>query len=85
MSECDSGKADFFDCYADDYIADKIDNRVCDYIDYREENEHFRLADFIKGEFDRDIDEFTDDSLDELEKWCLEIADCCLDVGMFDK
>ena len=75
MRECDSGKADFFDCYADDYIADKIDNRVCDYIDYREENEHFRFADFIKGEFDRDIDEFTEDSLERLEKWCLRIAD----------
>ena len=75
MRECESGKADFFDCYDDDYIADKIDNRVCDYIDYREENEHFRFADFIKGEFDRDIDEFTDDSLDKLEKWCLRIAD----------
>ena len=75
MSECESGKADFFDCYDDDYIADKIDNRVCDYIDYREEHEHFRFADFIKGEFDRDIDEFTEDSLDGLEKWCLRIAD----------
>ena len=75
MRECDSGKADFFDCYADDYIADKIDNRVCDYIDYREEQEHFRFADFIKGEFDRDIDEFTEDSLERLEKWCFRIAD----------
>ena len=85
MRECESGKADFFDCYDDDYIADKIDNRVCDYIDYREENEHFRFADFIKGEFDRDIDEFTEDSLDGLEKWCLRIADSYLDDGMFDK
>ena len=75
MRECESGKADFFDCYDDDYIADKIDNRVCDYIDYREEQEHFRFADFIKGEFDRDIDEFTEDSLDRLEKWCFRIAD----------
>ena len=87
-------KVDFFDCYDDDYIADKIDNRVCDYIDYREEHEHlsyeyihrhFRVADFIKGEFDRDIDEFTEDSLDGLEKWCLRIADAYLDDGMFDK
>ena len=85
MRECESGKADFFDCYDDGYIADKIDNRVCDYIEYREEHEHFRFADFINGEFDRIINEFTDDSLDELEKWCLEIADGCLDVGMFDK
>ena len=45
----------------------------------------FRFADFIKGEFGREIDEFTKDSLDELEKWCLEIADCCLDAGVFDK
>ena len=85
MRKWESGKADFFDCYDDDYIADKIDNRVCDYIDYREENEHFRFADFIKGEFDRDIDEFTEDSLDKLEKWCLRIADSYLDDGMFDK
>ena len=85
MRECESGKADFFDCYDDGYIADKIDNRVCDYIDYREEHEHFRFADFIKGEFDRDIDEFTEESLDELEKWCLQIADSYLDEGMFDK
>ena len=93
MRECESGKVDFFDCYTNDYIADKID-KVCNYIDYRDEHEHlsyafihrhFRFADFIKGEFDRDIDEFTEDSLDELEKWCLDIADCCLDVGMFDK
>ena len=75
MRECESGKVDFFDCYDDGYIADKIDNRVCDYIDYREEHEHFRFADFIKGEFDRDIDEFTEDSLDRLEKWCFRIAD----------
>ena len=75
MRECESGKADFFDCYDDGYIADKIDNRVCDYIDYCEEHEHFRFADFIKGEFDRDIDEFTEDSLERLEKWCLRIAD----------
>ena len=75
MRECESGKADFFDCYDDNYIADKIDNHVCDYIDYREEHEHFRFADFIKGEFDRDIDEFTEDSLDRLEKWCFRIAD----------
>ena len=75
MRECESGKVDFFDCYTNDYIADKIDNRVCDYIDYREEQEHFRFADFIKGEFDRDIDEFTEDSLERLEKWCLRIAD----------
>ena len=75
MRECESGKADFFDCYDDGYIADKIDNRVCDYIDYREEHEHFRFADFIKGEFDRDIDEFTEDSLERLENWCLRIAD----------
>ena len=86
-------KVDFFDCYDDDYIADKID-KVYNYIDYREEHDqlsyafihrHFRFADFIKGEFDREIDEFTEDSLDELKKWCLDIADCCLDVGMFDK
>ena len=75
MRECESGKVDFFDCYDDGYVADKIDNRVCDYIDYREEQEHFRFADFIKGEFDRDIDEFTEDSLERLEKWCLRIAD----------
>ena len=75
MRECESGKVDFFDCYDDGYVADKIDNRVCDYIDYREEQEHFRFADFIKGEFDREIDEFTEDSLDELEKWCFRIAD----------
>ena len=86
-------KVDFFDCYDDDYIADKID-KVSNYIDYLEEHEHlsyefihrhFRFADFIKGEFDREIDEFTEDSLDELKKWCLDIADCCLDVGMCDK
>ena len=75
MRECESGKVDFFDCYDDGYVADKIDNRVCDYIDYREEQEHFRFADFIKGEFDRDIDEFTEDSLERLEKWCFRIAD----------
>ena len=75
MRKWESGKADFFDCYDDDYIADKIDNRVCDYIEYREEHENFRFADFIKGEFDRDIDEFTEDSLDRLEKWCFRIAD----------
>ena len=86
-------KVDFFDCYDDDYIADKID-KVSNYIDYLEEHEHlsyefihrhFRFADFIKGEFDREIDEFTEDSLDELKKWCLDIADCCLDVGIFDR
>ena len=27
MRECESGKADFFDCYDDDYIADKIDKQ----------------------------------------------------------
>ena len=75
MRECESGKVDFFDCYDDGYVDDKIDNRVCDYIDYREEQEHFRFADFIKGEFDRDIDEFTEDSLVRLEKWCFRIAD----------
>ena len=75
MRECESGKADFFDCYDDGYIADKIDNRVCDYIEYREEHENFRFADFIKEEFGRDIDEFTEDSLDRLEKWCFRIAD----------
>ena len=75
MRKWESSKADFFECYDDGYIADKIDNRVCDYIDYREEHEHFRFADFIKGEFDRDIDEFTEDSLDRLEKWCFRIAD----------
>ena len=88
-----SRKVDFFDCYDDDYIADKID-KVCNYIDYREEHEHlsyefihrhFRFADFINGEFDREIDEFTEDSLDELEKWCLRIADSCLDEGVFDR
>ena len=88
-----SSKVDFFDCYDNNYIADKID-KVSNYIDYLEEHEHlsyefihrhFRFADFIKGEFDREIDEFTEDSLDELKKWCLDIADCCLDVGMFDK
>ena len=86
-------KVDFFDCYDDDYIADKID-KVSNYIDYLEEHEHlsyefihrhFRFADFIKGEFDREIDEFTEDSLDELEKWCLRIADSCLDEGVFDR
>ena len=89
-----SSKVDFFDCYDDDYIVDKIDNKVCNYIDYLEEHEYlsyevmhnqFRFADFIKGEFDREIDEFTEDSLDELKKWCLEIADCCLDEGVFDR
>ena len=85
MRECESGKADFFDCYDDEYIADKIDNRVCDYIEYCcDENEHwsyefmhkhFKFADFIKEEFDRDIDEFTEDSLAKLEKWCFRIAD----------
>ena len=93
MRECESGKADFFDCYPNDYIADKID-KVYNYIDYRDEHDqlsyefihkHFRFADFIKGEFGREIDEFTEDSLDELEKWCLDIADCCLDAGIFDK
>ena len=88
-----SRKVDFFDCYDDDYIADKID-KVCNYIDYREEHEHlsyevmhneFRFADFIKGEFGREIDEFTEDSLDELEKWCMRIADSCLDEGIFDR
>ena len=86
-------KVDFFDCYDDDYIADKID-KVSNYIDYLEEHEHlsyefihrhFRFADFIKGEFDREIDEFTEDSLDELETWCLDIADSCLDEGIFDR
>ena len=86
-------KVDFFDCYDDDYIADKID-KVSNYIDYLEEHEHlsyefihrhFRFADFINGEFDREIDEFTEDSLDELEKWCLRIADSCLDEGVFDR
>ena len=86
-------KVDFFDCYDDDYIADKID-KVSNYIDYLEEHEHlsyefihrhFRFADFIKGEFDREIDEFTEDSLDELETWCLDIADSCLDEGVFDR
>lgn len=94
MREYESGKADFFDCYDDNYIVDKIDNKVCNYIDYREEHEylsyefmhkHFRFADFIKGEFGRDIDEFTEDSLDGLEKWCLRIADSYLDEGIFDK
>ena len=85
MRKCDSGKANFFDCYDDGYIADKIDNKVCNYIDYCcDENEHwsyefmhnhFKFADFIKEEFDRDIDEFTEDSLDRLEKWCFRIAD----------
>ena len=93
LRECESGKVDFFDCYTNDYIADKID-KVYNYIDYLEEHEHlsyefmhrhFRFADFIKGEFDRDIDEFTEDSLDELEKWCLRIADSYLDEGIFDK
>ena len=86
-------KVDFFDCYADDYIADKID-KVSNYIAYLEEHEHllyevmhrqFRFADFITGEFDREIDEFTEDSLDELEKWCMRIADSCLDEGVFDR
>ena len=93
MRECESGKVDFFDCYDNNYIADKID-KVYNYIDYREEHDqlsyafihrHFRFADFIKGEFDRDIDEFTEDSLDELETWCLDIADSCLDEGVFDR
>lgn len=85
MRECESGKVDFFDCYDDDYIVDKIDNRVCDYINYCcDEHEHwsyefmhkhFKFADFIKGEFDRDIDEFTEDSLVRLEKCCFRIAD----------
>ena len=48
-------------------------------------HKYFRFADFIKGEFDRDIDEFTEDSLEGLEKWCLRIADAYLDDGMFDK
>ena len=87
-------KVDFFDCYDDDYIADKIDKKVCNYIDYLEEHEYlsyevmhrqFRFADFIKGEFGREIDEFTKDSLDELETWCLDIADSCLDEGVFDR
>ena len=94
MRECESGKADFFDCYDDGYIVDKIEDSVCDYIDYREEHEHlsyeymhrhFKFADFIKGEFGREIDEFTEDSLEGLEKWCLRIADSYLDDGMFDK
>ena len=34
MRKWESGKADFFDCYDYDYISDKMDNRVCDYIDY---------------------------------------------------
>ena len=93
MRKGDSGKVDFFECYDDRYIADKVD-KVCNYIDYLEEHEHlsyefmhkhFRFDDFIKGEFDREIDEFTEDSLDELEKWCLDIADSCLDAGIFDK
>ena len=85
MRKCDSGKANFFDCYDDGYIADKIDNKVCNYIDYCcDEHEHwsyefmhkhFKFADFIKEEFDRDIDEFTEDSLVRLEKWCFRIAD----------
>ena len=85
MRECKSGKVDFFDCYDDNYIADKIDNKVCNYIDYCcDEHEHwsyefmhkhFKFADFIKEEFDRDIDEFTEDSLNRLEKWCFRIAD----------
>ena len=94
MRKGESCKVDFFDCYDDDYIADKIDKKVCNYIDYLEEHEYlsyevmhkeFRFADFIKGEFDREIDEFTEDSLDELEKWCLRIADSCLDEGIFDR
>ena len=94
MRECESGKVDFFDCYTEDYIFDKIKSNVCDYIDYREEheqlsyndmNKHFRFADFIKGEFDREIDEFTEASLERLEKWCFEIADSYLDASMFDK
>ena len=89
-----SRKVDFFDCYDEYYIADKIDNKVCNYIDYLEEHEYlsyevmhryFRFADFIKGEFGREIDEFTEDSLDELEKWCMRIADSCLDEGVFDR
>ena len=89
-----SRKVDFFDCYDEYYIADKIDNKVCNYIDYLEEHEYlsyevmhryFRFADFIKGEFGREIDEFTEDSLDELETWCLDIADSCLDEGIFDR
>ena len=75
----DSDKVDFFDCYTNNYIADKID-KVYNYIDYREEHEHlsyeymhrhFRFADFIKGEFGREIDEFREDSLAGLEKWSL--------------
>ena len=94
MRKGGSDKDDFFDCYDDDYIADKIDNKVCNYIDYLEEHEYlsyevmhneFRFADFIKGEFGREIDEFTEDSLDELEKWCLRIADSYLDEGIFDR
>ena len=88
-----SRKVDFFDCYDDDYIVDKV-NKVSNYIDYLEEHEYlsyevmhneFRFADFINGEFDREIDEFTEDSLDELEKWCMRIADSCLDEGVFDR
>ena len=94
MRECESGKVDFFNCYDDKYIADKVDNKVCNYIDYSEEHKYlsyecmhkeFRFADFIKGEFDRQIDEFTKDSLDKLEKWCLRIADSYLEEWMFDK
>ena len=85
MRECESSKVDFFDCYDDNYIADKIGNKVCNYIDYCcDEHEHwsyefmhkhFKFADFIKEEFDRVIDEFTEESLVRLEKWCFRIAD----------
>ena len=94
MRECESGKADFFDCYTYNYIVDKIDNRVFDYIDYNAKpnqlsyddmHKNFRFADFIKGEFDREIDDFTEDSLERLEEWCLEIADSYFDEGIFDK
>ena len=92
MREC--GKVDFFDCYINNYIVDKIKSHVCDYIDYSAKpnqlsfddmHKHFRFADFIKGEFGREIDDFTEDSLERLEKWCLEIADSYLDEGIFDK
>ena len=93
MRECDSGKVDFFDCYAEDYILDKIKSNVYDYIDYSAEphqlssdnmHQHFRFADFIKGVFDRDMDDFTEDSLDGLEKLCLEIANSYFDDGVFN-
>ena len=91
MRERESGKVDFYDCYTEDYIFDKIKTHVCDYIDYSAKpnklsyddmRKHFRFADFIKGEFDRDIEDFTEDSLETLEEGCLEIAGSYIKYGV---